>query len=514
MSHHGQCLPALTMTVVGAINELFGNEVWNRISINLLAIPPPRTLHPDVTVKNLSQRTTSYAPVNGASYTAVKSDTTCGITVMTPRREIVQLHLAHRAPDAPLTFASVTVEDYYGPVVINVPSFTECIPTNITWTGGVAPYSVFINVRDSSENLRQFVSINTPHFVWSPDVPAKTLVSLQVIDQLNVLTSIEDPILVEEKPLSVPCGPPSTASSSVPTTTQSQTPSPLPPTDMPQAVSRKNHISGSAVAATVVGAVIFLTLLATLSCWCSRVRSRRREKENGNDSQEKAVVQVESIGGLGESRSGAGSTNEQSIVNPFVKSENFSYAEISMASPMAQSPFIGSESLSISSPSPTNTVVRAQALSPTLKAVPQARQPPSVSIRYEPDSDPQTPSETDTAGLSIWTSSTLPPSYRTHRSAHAGSIVYIPIHLPSHPSFLGPPPPYASQSELPPSVPPSASRTPVPAPAPRKRLALNSLATMSSLERGSFGEPESATVHRESVDGSPPRAEETGVASA
>ena len=181
------------------------------------------------------------------------------------------LRLGHRAPDASSIPASGTVGNCCNPIVIDVPSFTECIPANITWTGGTAPYSVFINVRDSSQNLRQFVNIDTPHFVWSPDVPAETLVSLQVIDTRNVLTLIEDPILVEQRPIGASCVA-STLSSSVPvsTTTQSSL------TGM-----SRNPISSGVIAAIVLGAVILLGLLATLRWWFSRVRARRR-KDNGN----------------------------------------------------------------------------------------------------------------------------------------------------------------------------------------------------------------------------------------
>ena len=201
-----------------------------------------------------------------------KANTTCTGAVMTSLRGNGRSRLEHRAPDSSSTQASGTVQNCCNPIVIDVPSFTECIPTNITWTGGTAPYSVFINVRDSSQNLRQFVNINTPHFVWSPDVPAQTLVSLQVIDTRNVLTLIEDPILIEQKPLGASCVA-STLSSSVPVPTTTQSPS----TGM-----SRNPISSGVIAAIVLGAVILLGLLATLRWWFFRVRARRRRKENGH----------------------------------------------------------------------------------------------------------------------------------------------------------------------------------------------------------------------------------------
>ncbi|KAM5546313.1 hypothetical protein V8D89_000439 [Ganoderma adspersum] len=388
---------------------------------------------------------------------------------MTSLRGKGRLPLAPRAPDASPISASGTVENCCTPIVIDVPSFTECIPTNITWTGGTAPYSVFINVRDSSENLRQFVDINTPHFVWSPDVPAETLVSLQVIDVWNVLTLIEDPILVEQRPLGASCEVASALSSSVPVPGTTQSPSPFTPTGM----SRNNPISGSVVAAIVPSGYSSLVVLSCESqATTEREWKRHREESRASIGKQRRARRVP----------------ERCSIDKWTiygNSERVSYAEIFTASPMSDpddmtpTQFIGSESQP-SSPPPTNTALLAQALSATRKVVPRTRPPPSVSTPSDPDPDDTrtlSHTNTDTARLSISTSSTIPPSYRTRRSTQAGSI-YAPVPLPpgDYPRSPSPPPAYTAQA---PGAPPSAFRTPTrrrevqrPAqdPAPRKRL--------------------------------------------
>ncbi len=215
----------------------------------------------------------------------------CDFAAMVYHQRKVGLRLAHRAPDTPPISASSTVEDS-GPIVLNAPSsLTECLPTNITWTGGTQPYSLFVNLADSSETLRQFDGINATHFVWAPNVPVGSFVSFEVVDERSILTFTEDPIFVGAGAQSgigcnvlgpVSISPTSSISTSIsasssPTSTQSPSPSPFP--SMP-VVSRANPVSGSTIAATVIGVTIFL-LLATFPWWRARVTARRRDHQNG-----------------------------------------------------------------------------------------------------------------------------------------------------------------------------------------------------------------------------------------
>ncbi|KAM5531952.1 hypothetical protein V8D89_014352 [Ganoderma adspersum] len=354
---------------------------------------------------------------------------------MTSQVQKIRLRLAHRVP---ADTSPISASGTYGPIVVDAPSsFTECIPPNITWTGGITPYSLLINVRDSSQILRQFDGINTTHFVWSPDVPAETLVSLQVMDARTVLTLIEDPILVGEKPLGASC--------EVPTTNiPSQIPSPIPSM---RADPRQNPSTrSSTIAGTVVAVVLFL-FLATSLWWQFRVRARQRlRRKNQNNTEKEVMRDGDNTGGLGEHKGGDGAVNGRSV-DP----ENTIYTEdIFTASPMSdtrdrtptQSPSIGSLP---SSPRTTNTQAAAPTQPLRPKAAPQSR---SSSMYMQSDSETRVLPDTDFARLSISTSSTLPPSYRTRSSA--GSI-YIPT--PNYPPF--PPPVYAPTDELV-HLPPSA----------------------------------------------------------
>ncbi len=218
----------------------------------------------------------------------------CETSVMpSPPRGKRRPYMAPRTPDTQSISVSGSLEDD-GPVVLrlNPPSsLTECISTNFTWTGGVAPYSLLVQFRYSSETLRQFDSIDTTHFVWAPDLPAGTLVSFEIHDEQNVLVATEDPILVGAGAPGVGCNstfepePPvsiaparsvstSTSASSAPSSTLSQSPSSRP------SASRKNPVSRGTIALTVVGVVILL-VLGTFAWWWTRATARKREQRNG-----------------------------------------------------------------------------------------------------------------------------------------------------------------------------------------------------------------------------------------
>ena len=80
---------------------------------------------------------------------------------------------------------------------IDPPSaLTQCVPVNITWSGGFPPYSLSVTLRDSSQVFRQFDGINATQLLWATDLPAGTMVSLHIIDQRSVLRSVLDPITI------------------------------------------------------------------------------------------------------------------------------------------------------------------------------------------------------------------------------------------------------------------------------------------------------------------------------
>ncbi len=116
------------------------------------------------------------------------------------------------------------------------------------------------------------------------------------------------------------------------------------------------------------------------------------------------------------------------------------------------------------------------------------------------DADTRTLSDTDAARLSISTSSTLPPSYRTRRSA--GSV-YIPIPMPdlNYPPF--PPPVYTPQPWADPPAPPSAFRMPRQPEAPRRRQRrrLPAAAPPKALDGQSAGPTYTSGGHESQGDG-------------
>ena len=209
---------------------------------------------------------------------------------MSPRCGEHRLRPARRAADTPsIPVMGLVGSD--GPVLLSSPSsLTQCVPSNITWTGGTQPYTLFVKFEYSSETLRQFDLINATHFLWTPDVPAGTLVSLQLIDERNVLIYTEDAILVGAGPSGAECHmlvpmpmPPSTSvqgalptptfTSSIHSATQSQSPSSL---RVPSAVT----VSGSTIALMVLGIVVLL-LLGTFLWWRFCVTTRARKNRNG-----------------------------------------------------------------------------------------------------------------------------------------------------------------------------------------------------------------------------------------
>ena len=105
-----------------------------------------------------------------------------------------------RAPGMPF-LSTPSILDGQDPLVLNRPSsLTECVPTNITWTGGTPPYSFQVGLGASSETIRQFDGIFDTHFVWNTDVAAGTLVSIHLVDEQTIVQSTLNPIAVSAGP--------------------------------------------------------------------------------------------------------------------------------------------------------------------------------------------------------------------------------------------------------------------------------------------------------------------------
>ncbi|KAM5531954.1 hypothetical protein V8D89_014354 [Ganoderma adspersum] len=247
------------------------------------------------------------------------------------------------------------------PIVVARPSsLTECLPTNITWTGDTAPYSILVLLADTRDVFDEFLVVNATSLTWTPNVPVDTFVSLQVADAQNVFSAATDPVLVGEIPppascpgfrpaasvtasgsgsatgiasgsagrtasgsASGPAGTVSTLSSlspvfpslrhPVPTHPASNTvhltpstyasgssttfPSHI-PSSAPSAsgVSQAPAVSLSTIAAVVMKVVMFL--LWTFPWWRSWPLRRRRDNRNETDSEKQDTVE----GGIGDER--------------------------------------------------------------------------------------------------------------------------------------------------------------------------------------------------------------------
>ena len=208
--------------------------------------------------------------------------------------------------------ASGVVEDN-GPFILNTPpSLSQCALTNITWTGGMPPYTLRVNfgienVPFDFEPLVIGTDISATHFLWINDVAAGTVVLLEVIDTLGVHEFAGNAIVVDDssgflcsdpffpvhKPSSSPGSATPTLSASTPvfstssahgtvTATVSVPPNPVSSNPPAQVVVQQSPsvLSGSSMALIVLGGVIIL-LLGTFLWWCSCVALRRRQSGKG-----------------------------------------------------------------------------------------------------------------------------------------------------------------------------------------------------------------------------------------
>ncbi|KAM5531951.1 hypothetical protein V8D89_014351 [Ganoderma adspersum] len=244
------------------------------------------------------------------------------------------------------------------------------------------------------------------------------------------------------------------------------------------------------IALTVLGVVIFL-LLGTFPWWRSCMTIRRRDGQKA-DTEKQDIT---------DSEKDERPTDRPvaPTLNPFENPENVVDTEqIFTASPVSDDgDRTPTHSPLTSSPLSTVRIINnklALERRPRERAVSRLDRPPSVSS--QPESDMRSLSDTDVARLSITTFSTLPPSYRTRRSA--GSIYFPP---PDYPPF--PPPVYTPQpTAVPPPAPPSAFQTLRRVP-PRRRPALTASKVSDTRgARSTSGEWESSRadgVRRESI---------------
>ncbi|KAI0356777.1 hypothetical protein OH77DRAFT_1422982 [Trametes cingulata] len=86
------------------------------------------------------------------------------------------------------------------PLVINTPvgPVVQCVPTEIIWEGGVAPF--FLNITDHGPETVEseiFFDLLGQSFIWATDFPARTVVQFSISDGVGE-TAFSGPVLIRE----------------------------------------------------------------------------------------------------------------------------------------------------------------------------------------------------------------------------------------------------------------------------------------------------------------------------
>ncbi|KAM5531978.1 hypothetical protein V8D89_014378 [Ganoderma adspersum] len=410
--------------------------------------------------------------------------------------------LALRAPAMPSASTSSMPNDTELLVLHPPSSLTECVPANISWTGGMPPYSLQINLGAPGEMVQQFDDIFATNFVWSTDVAAGTQVSFQIVDeQTNVLRLESMSVIVVGAGPDTACvynpgylPPTSSAVSATPTLSSptisstgmstspsvswsaasasplkivaSATPSIALPSSFPATQTAQRVSPSGATTAFIVLGLLTLPLLLIWLWWRFRVNRRRKD----GDDPEKQEVTCEGH----KFEAGAHWTDDEStetsddqvnkVLDETLSAPSMDQDLIPTATPgplpERQTPTDSTPASDIEPFTP-----RFSSRQTTGKGVAQRRRLSSVQ------SDAGTLSDTGAARLSISTSSTLPPSYRTRRSS-----VYMPV-MPRSPALPLPPfpPPAYTPANLKP--PPRAFR-------PLRRARGYRITTASKLGQG------------------------------
>ncbi|KAM5531568.1 hypothetical protein V8D89_014767 [Ganoderma adspersum] len=371
--------------------------------------------------------------------------------------------LALRAPAMPSASTSSMPNDTELLVLHPPSSLTECVPANISWTGGMPPYSLQINLGAPGQMVQQFDDIFATSFVWSTDVAAGTQVSFQIVDEQTDVLQLEPmSVIVVGAGPDTACvynpgylPPTSSAVSATPTLSSptisstgmstspsvswsaasasplkivaSATPSIALPSSFPATQTAQRVSPSGATTAFIVLGLLTLPLLLIWLWWRFRVNRRRKD----GDDPEKQEVTCE-----GHKFEAPHWTDDESTET--------SDDQVNILDETLSAPSMDQDLIPTATPGPIPERQTPTDSTPASDIEPFT---PRFSSRQTTGkgSDAGTLSDTGAARLSISTSSTLPPSYRTRRSS-----VYMP-RSPALPLPPFPPPAY---------TPPSAFRVP------------------------------------------------------
>lgn len=183
--------------------------------------------------------------------------------------------------------------------IASLPTLTQCVPTTIVWTGGMAPYFLsIVNVPGSTPpglpNFSlEFNNLNTTFFRWNTGFSAGTPVVFRINDCDGTSSNHTDAVVIQSGPIDtclpqVNIGATAAYYVGAPTTTSSglSTPSAGPPPESTDSSRRSGH-SGAGIAGVVLGSVLAVIMLAMLGF---RIVAKRRESSTSVDGRGQSRV--------------------------------------------------------------------------------------------------------------------------------------------------------------------------------------------------------------------------------
>ncbi|KAI0752456.1 hypothetical protein C8Q80DRAFT_1267003 [Daedaleopsis nitida] len=195
-----------------------------------------------------------------------------------------------------------------GDLVFNTPeTLIVCTPTNLTWSGGIAPYRLNIAPFDSATketvpSLNQrFTNINTHFFSWTANFTPETTVNFNLVDATaSQPMSLNQTVMTGSNTSCLPKSVTGTQSSvalitSAPTNTDSAFPTDPAGSPMQHASDQEvqHGLSAGAIAGIAVGVGAAAIIVGAITVWCflrrkHQIRGSRRY--SGFDVDRSVVV--------------------------------------------------------------------------------------------------------------------------------------------------------------------------------------------------------------------------------
>ncbi|OJT05187.1 hypothetical protein TRAPUB_4012 [Trametes pubescens] len=163
-------------------------------------------------------------------------------------------------------------------LTIQLPTnISQCVPATITWSGGVAPYTLIASPNPVTpiDIVRVYINITGQSFNWTPDFDTQTYVFLALSDSTGLVaraggftpSASNDTSCLRSQPTTTSSSPAATS-----TAEEGQSAS-SPSTD-----TSSRGLSGGAIAGIVVGCLVAVVALAFLALWIVRKRAQAARK--------------------------------------------------------------------------------------------------------------------------------------------------------------------------------------------------------------------------------------------